>query len=167
MLLSSGPHWLERAPALPRPSTSYRQSAAQAPWGAGLTGDSPGLLGPDWISAAPGVFWVPGIAAAWGDSKRRAQQLEQGLCSWGGHCRRWLILHSSRCLCLPVLRSLAWQWESAERHMLTELLLRPTAAGVPSLLCYPFSVMQKGLLLGELLDVEGSANSAQRAPGLE
>lgn len=109
--LSGAPqtHWLERVPALLRPRTSRRRSAAQALWGAGLTSGSRRLLGPGCISAAP--VRLLGQRGRRSLGRRRevcaAAAPRDGALPLGGHRCRWLILHSSGCLCLAVLRSLA------------------------------------------------------------
>ena len=83
LLLSPGPRWLKRAPVRLRPSNQLQ--AKRCPGSLGSWPHRRQSWAPEcWLDfRGSRVFWVPGTAAAWEDSKRCALQLERALCSWG------------------------------------------------------------------------------------
>lgn len=108
--------------------------------------------------------WVAGCRRGERGERGRRAGAARALCSSGERCPR--LAHPSLPTPLPSCGPLLAELWGGKPDGVKELL-RPPAARTPPPRPHhhPFSVMQKGRCLGDILDAEGSANSAQQVPG--
>lgn len=158
-MIASQPHWLERAPALHRAASRAlprlpgelphrRQSEAPGSW-LDLCGSSPasGSQGP--LQPGETAKGVCSNSSSSSSSSSRRSAAKGAPAS---------LAHPSL-LRMPLPSSSRLPGLTVGIHGMTHADRTPAAtycSGVPSLLCYPLCVVQRELLLGELLDVEGN-----------